>query len=135
MFLHRLSVLAPDVSIYGLVDFDPDGINILNTYRYGSARFSHLNHNLAVPRMQWIGVKSSDLFSALQFGAMGYLLLGQRERSKVLQMLEKAVFVEDGRELEWKEELQAMLMLNIKAEIQIMSEGGLEEWLERKMIM
>jgi meiotic recombination protein SPO11 len=44
-------------------------------------------------------------------------------------MLEKGVFEESGPEPEWRVELQRMLMLNIKAEIQIMcmrDDNGLE---------
>lgn len=50
-------------------------------------------------------------------------------------MLEKECFKEGGREMEWRRELQAMLMLNVKAEIQILSEekGGLPEWLDIKL--
>lgn len=51
-------------------------------------------------------------------------------------MLERPTFAEDGPEPMWRRELQVMLMLNTKAEIQHLSgrEGGLEEWLEDKLL-
>lgn len=51
-------------------------------------------------------------------------------------MLEKEMLGEYGKESEWRRELQVMLMLNVKAEIQILSsgEGGLERWLDAKLL-
>lgn len=42
---------------------------------------------------------------------------------------------EDGPELEWRAELQTMMMLNIKAETEVLygTRGGLEGWIDRKM--
>jgi meiotic recombination protein SPO11 len=39
------------------------------------------------------------------------------------------------RDEEWKRELRIMLMLNIKAEIQILGSGGaLGDWLDKKLL-
>lgn len=45
------------------------------------------------------------------------------------------VWASDGPELQWRVELQRMLFLNAKAEIEILYEcsGGLEGWIERRM--
>jgi meiotic recombination protein SPO11 len=50
-------------------------------------------------------------------------------------MLEWDLCAEDGLEPTWRRELQVMLMLNIKAEMQILEElpGGLVPWLEREL--
>lgn len=52
-------------------------------------------------------------------------------------MLERPTFAENGPEPIWRRELQIMLMLNTKAEIQHLSgrEGGLEEWLQDKLLV
>ena len=49
------------------------------------------------------------------------------DRSKVLG--------EDGEEQEWRRELQVMLMLNVKAEMEILSarDGGVAGWVEQKL--
>lgn len=45
------------------------------------------------------------------------------------------VWAVGGPEPEWRTELQQMLMLNVKAEIELLYEqdGGLEAWINRKM--
>jgi meiotic recombination protein SPO11 len=47
-------------------------------------------------------------------------------------MLEREPFGEDGDEGKWRREVQVMLMLNVKAEIQVLEAGpgGLAAWLE-----
>lgn len=46
------------------------------------------------------------------------------------------MMAENGLEAEWRRELQVMLMLGVKAEIQIMNgtdRGGLNAWLDEKL--
>jgi meiotic recombination protein SPO11 len=115
------------------VDFDPDGLGIMSTYKYGSVALAHENRNLAVPSIRWLGVRSSDI---IQDGSdkTGLLKLGSRDRRIATRMLDKEIFEERGREREWRRELQVMLILNFKAEIQILSAGsGLETWLDAKI--
>lgn len=57
-----------------------------------------------------------------------------RDRRIAGKMLEKEMFEEAGCESEWRRELQVMLMLNVKAEIQILGNGErLAEWLDGKL--
>ncbi|KAF2095945.1 DNA topoisomerase IV, alpha subunit, partial [Rhizodiscina lignyota] len=124
--------------VYALVDFDPDGISIYSTYKYGSLALAHENHNLNTPAMQWIGVKSSDLFSiaaeADLHEAEGLLRLSLRDRSKAQKLIERHIDSESDTDSEFICELQTMLMLNVKAEIQILEAkvGGLGQWLGRQ---
>jgi meiotic recombination protein SPO11 len=50
-------------------------------------------------------------------------------------MLEWEVFAENGIEIEWRNELQTMLILNVKAEMQVFEErdGGLALWLKGEL--
>jgi meiotic recombination protein SPO11 len=50
-------------------------------------------------------------------------------------MLEWDVCAEDGPEPAWRDELQKMLMLNIKAEMQVLENlpGGIALWLEQQI--
>lgn len=45
------------------------------------------------------------------------------------------VLASDGPEIEWRTELQQMLMLNVKAESEMLYDrvGGLGLWIDRKM--
>ena len=123
--------------IYALVDGDPDGMAIMSTYKYGSISLSHENARLAVPQLVWLGLKTSDLFADIDLTAVEdqVLQLTARDRKKAADMLKSPLFAEDGPEKEWRRELQMMLVLNTKAEIQILSEGGngLQQYLTRKL--
>lgn len=58
--LNRLCHVPFSTPIYALVDCDPDGLEILTTYQFGSAAKARLNDSLAVDRIIWLGVKSSE---------------------------------------------------------------------------
>jgi meiotic recombination protein SPO11 len=127
-FLHLLSTRYPELPIFALVDFDPDGIGIMSTYKHGSVNLAH-ESNLAVRSIQWLGVRSCD-FLQTERDAQGLLKLTARDRKIALKLLEKQL--SDG---DWKRELQIMLMLNVKGEIQILGSGeALGEWLDSKLL-
>jgi len=140
-FLRHLSTITLPPNqirprIFGLVDFDPYGIGILSTYKYGSIQLAHENIHLTVPSIHWLGVQSQDLHSEESDDDLDLLRITARDRRIAVKMLERPTFAEDGPEPMWRRELQVMLMLNTKAEIQHLSgrEGGLEEWLEDKLL-
>lgn len=146
-FLRQVADQAPHVPMHALVDLDPDGIAILSTYKYGSYRLAHEDvtpsdtPGLTLPNIRWIGVKShhvsrtpvgeSDTDTNAVPELQGLMKLTQRDRAKAARMLEWDLCTEDGPEQGWRRELQCMLMLNIKAEMQIIDElpGGLVSWI------
>lgn len=144
------------------MDFDPDGLSILSTYKHGSWTLSHENANHNVRSMRWLGLRSSDLFRSMdhdsnecgrhgtatpafsnhssnsESSGVGLLRLSLRDRKKATGLLKRDILQEDdGRlETEWRRELQVMLMLGYKAEMELLEEreGGLEAWLQRKLV-
>ncbi|KAK4972493.1 hypothetical protein LTR28_012605 [Elasticomyces elasticus] len=107
--------------VYGLMDLDPDGLAILSTYKHGSFALAHESAALVVPEMRWLGLRNAHLTdqdNAHQ--AQGLLSLTSRDRRKARRMLEYAAFAEGGGEPEWRREVQVMLMLNLKAELQLL---------------
>lgn len=141
-FLRLLSISSyPAPPIYALADFDPDGIAIISTYKHGSLTLSHENANLKTPSIRWLGVKSGDIFldatNSKPDGEerKGLLRLSTRDRKKAVGMLGKEICEEEGAEQEWRRELQVMLMLNTKVEMELLSEreGGVEGWVEEKI--
>ena len=127
-----------------MVDFDPDGISIMSTYKHGSLTLSHENANLRCPIIRWLGVKSGDLdfrestTAAPRAGeedVKGLLRLTKRDRKKASKMLGQGICEEYGVEQEWRRELQVMLLLNVKVEMEILSqqEGGVEGWVEDRL--
>ncbi|USP72959.1 meiosis-specific topoisomerase spo11 [Curvularia clavata] len=137
-FLRQLGDKAPHIPMFVLVDLDPDGIAILSTYKYGSYRLAHEDvtlvniPTLSLPNIRWLGVKSQDLIQSTEGGEVseinvvpqlqGPMRLTVRDRKKAAQMLEWDLCGEYGPEQSWRQELQRMLMLNIKAEMQVMDE-------------
>ncbi|KAL8871465.1 MAG: hypothetical protein Q9174_002708 [Haloplaca sp. 1 TL-2023] len=117
-----------------------DGIAIMYTYKHGSRTLSHENANLKTPTVRWLGVRSNDLFpegssAEPMEDRTGLLKLSRRDRKKALDILCREVCEEDGVEKEWRRELQIMLMLNVKVEMEILAqrEGGVENWVDQRL--
>ena len=127
--------------IFALTDYDPDGIAIMSTYKYGSHVLSHENANLNVPVMVWLGVRSADICQNIERTTdnddQRLLKLSARDRKKGIKMLENNVaLAENGNEPGWRRELQLMLMLNVKAEMEILSDrdGGIAALVKAKLV-
>lgn len=110
----------------------------MSTYKHGSLKLSHENAALNVPSIQWLGIQSRDVLAGNgQDEYSGLLKLTARDRKKAADMLERSeVLQEGGAEKEWRRELQVMLMLNVKAEMEILAEreGGVTGWIEEKLL-
>ncbi|KAG9193205.1 hypothetical protein G6011_03240 [Alternaria panax] len=150
-FLSQIADRAPRTPMYALVDLDPDGIAILSTYKYGSYRLAHENVTCTgttapgLPNIRWLGVNSHHMSrspvgeehvdGSVMSQLQGLMRLTARDRTKAARMLEWNLCDDDGPEQCWRQELQMMLMLNIKAEMQILDElpGGLVSWLSYEL--
>lgn len=109
--------------VFCLVDFDPDGLAIMSTYKNGSAALAHENAELCVPQMQWLGLRSELLHNERGelHGDQGILALTQRDRRKAASMLQRNVpDAGNTHDIEVWSALQTMLMLNTKAELQLL---------------
>lgn len=108
------------------------------TYKYGSVAFAHENRNLNVPGLHWLGLRITDVVAgAGLLGDNTLIRLTKRDRKKTVAMLSRnPIWAADGPEPEWRVELQRMLMLNVKAETEILydTEGSLTGWLDRKLV-
>ena len=128
------------VPICCLVDFDPDGIAIMSNYKYGSQALSHENSGLNIASLRWLGVKSSDICQEMMEGddkEQSLLYLNKRDRKKAIRMLESSEVVsEGGLEQSWRRELQVMLILGVKAEMEALSkkDDGLVDWVEYELL-
>ncbi|KAM5440249.1 endodeoxyribonuclease [Microsporum canis] len=123
--------------VYILVDSDPDGMAIMSTYKYGSMAQVHQNAYLNVPSIQWIGLYASEMIPTVDFlNGSSLIPMSRRDRKKAEAMLNRnPCFAEDGPEPSWRKELQSLLVMNMKAEIEILYEcdGGVEGWLDGKL--
>ena len=138
-FLRQLLDHAPlPIPVFGLFDWDPDGIRILKCYMYGSKNLAQ-EHGCNTPEIRWIGLEAEDVVSS-EDSDNHSLHLTNRDRIAAVSMLASQEWQDDSGEMlpglqEPVAELRRMLMLNRKAEIQSLDEtqGGLGDWLTEKL--
>lgn len=109
----------------------------MSTFKYGSAAHAHDNHKYNIPTLNCLGLQVSEIAHKSAASTNNATLsLSLRDRRKIIAMLRNSpVWASDGPERRCRVELQNMLMLNIKAEIEMLydQDGGLEAWINRKM--
>ncbi|KAK1537881.1 type IIB DNA topoisomerase, partial [Colletotrichum paranaense] len=150
-FVHLLHTAKPELPIFALVDFDCYGIAIMRCYSYGTRGHAH-EKATTVPSMQWLGIKSDDLAfrqdatprhgpdingsqrrpCASLFDSTSSLTL--RDRTRAINTIKE--IEEDGTEndQDCRRELQVMLFLGIKAEIQAVDNAGdMSRWLDEHL--
>ncbi|KAL7791425.1 Spo11/DNA topoisomerase VI subunit A [Trichoderma ceciliae] len=160
---------SPQIPIFVLADYDPDGLNIFRCYRFRSDVMTQETAVIA-PGMRWLGIKSQDLLERESYlevlitpspddlqpplnsqsseesaGSKTSIsstecrepisALSARDRKVAVGILEKLVDSGDDPEtVNLQRELQVMLMMGIKAEIQWLDEAGnLTDWLDFKL--
>ncbi|KAJ5238971.1 Winged helix-turn-helix transcription repressor DNA-binding [Penicillium chermesinum] len=134
---HAARVRGRTPPFYALVDGDPDGLAIMSIFKYGSAAHAHDNYMYTIPTLQCLGLRVSETVPrVMNYANKASSPLSMRDRQKVISMLRNnPAWASNGPETESRVELQRMLMLNIKAEIEMLYDqnGGLEGWIDRKM--
>ncbi|KAK1996332.1 type IIB DNA topoisomerase [Colletotrichum falcatum] len=150
-FLHLLHEVKPELPIMALVDYDSDGIAIMRCYSHGSRGHAH-EKNTVVPSMTWLGIKSGDLAPQSGLLCSEGLVHGGSQRSPATSLFEHSSSLtkkqrksaariikeigEDGADCDimCRRELQVMMFLGIKAEIQAVDDGGdMSNWLDRNI--
>ena len=121
-------------AVFAMVDYDPDGLAIYSTYKHGSMGLAHESANLNIPQLQWLGLRSEHIISDIDDAqaSQGLLTLSDRDRKRARSMLAwDALTAEAGI----RRELQTMLMLNMKAELQLLDAlpGGMSGLLKREL--
>lgn len=104
--------------VYICNDGDPWGFHIAMVIISGSAKLAHVNHQLATPDAQYLGVTASDIIN--------YEL--PTDPLKDIDVLRLKELLKDPRYRDdtWKTEIKKMLKINKKAEQQSFSKYGLE---------
>lgn len=59
-FLQLIRFNCPQIPIFALVDYDPDGLNIFRCYRFRSGTAIQ-ETDVTAPGIRWLGIKSHDL--------------------------------------------------------------------------
>ncbi|KAJ4024431.1 endodeoxyribonuclease [Fusarium irregulare] len=149
-FLNFVNTRHPQLPILGLFDYDPDGVKIMRCYRDGSDRLGH-ETDLNIQGLQWLGIKSAHLFRDFTGATSAPVsqssqtsitstscrdpvtYMNTRERNAAISTLKK-VSDSSNSDIEVSEtvhELQVMMALGVKAEIEWLDESGdLCSWLD-----
>ncbi|XP_050675485.1 meiotic recombination protein SPO11 [Leptidea sinapis] len=98
-----------------LVDADPHGYEIFLTYKYGSLAQSHLSLSLACPKLSLLGARHDDVMTLTSKDSRMSLTNTDKRKLKSLMNRPYLSSVIGSR---IKEELNAMLLSGVKAEIE-----------------
>ena len=79
--LHRIATKFDTLPVYGVADWNPDGVGIVLTYKLGSANLGTESLLYAVPRLQWLCLRLSQ---ATHFDINGLHATGVAIRLRVV---------------------------------------------------
>ncbi|RWR99797.1 meiotic recombination protein SPO11-like isoform X4, partial [Dinothrombium tinctorium] len=103
------------IPIFVLVDADSYGIEILCVYRYGSLGKSYNAINLVNPQIRWLGVHPTDLNGHI---ISKTTIMSDADIKKIQDLLNRPYIKSNPI---WREQVQHLLNLKAKAEIQILT--------------
>lgn len=109
-----------NLPILALMDADIYGFEILRVYSVGSKALSFEASNLAVPNIKWLGLLPTDLLddSGFNIPSSTHLKMTKSDERRTKLILEEE-FVK--RKPEWQKQIQTLLDLKVKAEIQALN--------------
>ncbi|XP_038057480.1 meiotic recombination protein SPO11-like isoform X2 [Patiria miniata] len=105
------------IPILGLVDADPHGLEILCVYKFGSKSMSYESHSLTVPCIRWLGILPSDI-DRLQVPRDALIPLSKSDLRKAKELMRRPYYKHLP---DWMKEMQVLLDLGRKAEIQCLT--------------
>ncbi|WCJ33080.1 Spo11/DNA topoisomerase VI subunit A protein [Euphorbia peplus] len=114
----RLLVETLCLPVYCLVDCDPYGFDILTTYRFGSMQMAYDAKFLRVPEIRWLGAFPSDI-EKYRIPEQCLLPLTAEDKRRTEAILVRCYLQRE--EPQWRLELQLMLELGVKFELEALS--------------
>jgi len=118
--------------LYVLVDNDPWGFYIYSVVKQGSINLAYESVRMAVPQARFVGLSSFDA-ARYDLPSNVTIKLDETDEKRAKQMLAYPWF----HRKEWQRELQQMLKLGVKLELEALSSKGIsfisEEYLPRKL--
>ncbi|MBL4818925.1 MAG: DNA topoisomerase IV subunit A [Deltaproteobacteria bacterium] len=132
-FVRRLSESAK-IPVYAFTDCDPYGIaNIYRTLKVGSGNAAHINQFFCVPNASYMGLMPQDI--EIYDLKKATHPLGDQDKKRAHDALKNDPFFQAHKP--WRDALQTMLKMGVRAEQQALSLHGLnfviEEYLPRKL--
>ncbi|KVH90143.1 Spo11/DNA topoisomerase VI, subunit A [Cynara cardunculus var. scolymus] len=127
-FLHRMSQAFPEMPILGLVDWNPAGLAILCTFKYGSIGMGLEAFRYAC-NIKWLGLRKDDL----EIIPEESLIQLKPRDMQIAKSLTSSEILQDN----YKEELAVMVESRRKAEIEALYFHGydfLGKYLAKKIV-
>lgn len=113
-----------------LVDFDPHGLEILTTYKFGSSAMGRANQSLTVSSMRWLGIHSSDF----AHDEPCLIPFTPQDQVKLEAILSRPLTSRMDDSQSWTVEILKMQTMQLKAEIEVLAEqSGLASFLTQKL--
>jgi meiotic recombination protein SPO11 len=117
--VHRLSQMLPHITVLGICDFNPHGIALLLTYKFGSKSMNFESEGFEVSRLKWLGLRMKQL-EEMNLDDICYERLSEHDHRKIDWLLEKQEVskeykIEIRKWLEWdrKCDLESLYSLGI----------------------
>jgi meiotic recombination protein SPO11 len=110
-FLAALHAACPSLVLFGLVDWNPCGLMILSTYKFGSRRMVE-SSRYCLPPLCWLGVRSNTLSAA---SPESFHALTDRDKAMMPGLRSQLMSV---GAMAWVGELDAMEAADAKADIE-----------------
>ena len=121
-----------ELPLYVLVDNDPWGFYIYSVVKQGSINLAYESVRMAVPSARFVGLSSFDA-AKYALPSNVSIKLDETDERRAKQMLAYPWF----ERKEWQRELQQMMKLGVKLELEALSSKGIsfisEEYLPRKL--
>ncbi|XP_042031340.1 meiotic recombination protein SPO11-2-like [Salvia splendens] len=114
--LHRMSREFPQLPILALVDWNPAGLAILCTFKYGSVTMGMEAYRYAC-NVKWLGLRKDDIDQLIPEESL--ISLKPRDH-QIAKSLESSEILQDT----YKEELAAMIHSGCRAEIEALYFNG-----------
>ncbi|KAG9145144.1 hypothetical protein Leryth_008933 [Lithospermum erythrorhizon] len=127
--LHRMSRAFPDTPLLGMVDWNPAGLAILCTFKYGSIGMGLEAYRYAC-NIKWLGLRKDDVNELVPEESL--VPLGPRDL-QIAKSLMASEILQDN----YKEELAKMVQSGQRAEIEALYALGfdfLEKYLAKKIV-
>ncbi|EPS61073.1 hypothetical protein M569_13726 [Genlisea aurea] len=129
LLLHRMSREFPGLAILGLVDWNPAGLAVLCTFKFGSITMGLEAYRYAC-NVKWLGIRKDDVENLIPEEAL--IPLKPRDL-QVAKSLASSEILPDN----YKEELGAMVESGCRAEIEALYWHGydfLGRYIEKKIV-
>ncbi|CAG2176077.1 unnamed protein product [Oppiella nova] len=107
-----------EIPVFGLVDGDAHGLEILCTFRHGSLALSYESPNLVVPAIKWIGILPTDIID-YKLSPSVQIPLKENDKKKIQDLKNRQYMKEN---IQWTRQLNLLLRIGKKVEIQSLAE-------------